>query len=248
MTSRRTVLTSAGTLLLTTMATPWRDAAMASPVRDAARPLPGRRDAGPQAPASLPEDGFVMLFDGRTFDGWDGDTERTWRIEDGALVGGSLTETVPHNEFLATTREFGDAVLRLQFKLLGTEGFVNAGVQVRSQRVPDHYEMVGYQVDLGDPAWWGSLYDESRRNRVLVQSDMTQVNRVLRRGDWNDYEIVCEGPRIRAYLNGLLTFDYTEDDPTVPLSGRVGLQIHGGGKAEAWYRAIRVRELGTSAR
>ena len=119
---------------------------------------------------------------------------------------------MPHNEFLATTREFGDFVLKVQFKLLGTEGFINAGVQLRSQRVPGHYEMVGYQLDLGDPNWWGSLYDESRRNRVLAQSDMAVVNRVLRRGDWNDYEIRCEGRRIVAFINGAQTIDYTEPD------------------------------------
>ena len=26
------------------------------------------------------------LFDGKTFTGWEGDTEKTWRIEDGAMV------------------------------------------------------------------------------------------------------------------------------------------------------------------
>ncbi|HXH99281.1 MAG TPA: hypothetical protein VNI52_03355 [Sphingobacteriaceae bacterium] len=35
------------------------------------------------------------LFDGKTFIGWQGDIHHTWRIEDGALVGGSLTEKVP---------------------------------------------------------------------------------------------------------------------------------------------------------
>jgi hypothetical protein len=187
--------------------------------------------------------GFTRLFDGRTFDGWDGDTQKTWRIEDGAFVGGSLTEEVPHNEFLATTREFSNFVLRLQFRLLGTEGFVNAGVQVRSQRVPDHYEMVGYQLDLGDPAWWGSLYDESRRNKVLAQSDMDTVNTVLRRGEWNDYEIRCEGPRVRAFINGAETIDYTELDASLAQTGRIGLQIHGGGKAEVWYRDIEIQVL-----
>ena len=195
------------------------------------------------APRTDTEAGLVALFDGASFAGWDGDTTRTWRIVDGAIVGGSLVEQVPHNEFLATTREFGDFVLKLQFKLLGTEGFINAGVQLRSQRVPGHYEMVGYQADLGDPNWWGSLYDESRRNRLLAQSDLAVVNRVLRRGDWNDYEIRCEGRRILVLINGAQTVDYTEADTTIPQRGRLALQVHGGGKAQAWYRQIRVRAL-----
>ena len=199
--------------------------------------------AAPSPPPAVETSDFVPLFDGTTFDGWDGDTDTTWRIEDGALVGGSLTTRVPRNEFLATTREYANFVLRLQFKLLGDEGFVNAGVQVRSQRVPDHHEMVGYQLDIGDPSWWGSLYDESRRNRVLAQADMDAVDTVLRRGDWNDYEIHCEGPRVRAFINGLQTIDYTEPDASIVQSGRIGLQIHGGGTAEVWYRDISIREL-----
>src|SRR5947209_2283479 len=147
--------------------------------------LVGLALAGATAPAGARP---VPLFDGKTFAGWDGDTKATWRIQDGCIVGGSLTRKVPRNQFLATTRSYGDFVLRVKFKLLGDprKGFVNSGVQFRSQRVPNDTEMVGYQADLGDPAWWGCLYDESRRNRVLAQSDMARINKVLRRGGWND--------------------------------------------------------------
>lgn len=185
----------------------------------------------------------VPLFDGKTFAGWEGDTNKTFRIAEGAIVGGSLKETVPHNEFLATTRRYTNFVLRLDFKLLGTEGFVNSGVQVRSERVPNHYEMIGYQVDIGDPEWWGCIYDESRRNKVIAKSDMAEVNKVLRRGDWNQYEIRCDGRRVVVKLNGLPTVDYTEPDESLEQAGRIGLQIHGGGKGEIWFRNLTIEEL-----
>lgn len=185
----------------------------------------------------------IRLFDGKTFNGWEGDTTHAWRIEDGMLVGGSLTETVPHNEFLATTVDYSDFVLKLKFKLLGSDGFINSGVQFRSQRIEDPpYEMTGYQADIGD-GYWASLYDESRRNKVLVHADTALISRVLRRNDWNDYEIRCEGPRIRLLLNGKLTVDYTEQDPSIPQSGLIALQIHGGGKAEVRFKDIVLKEL-----
>ena len=192
----------------------------------------------PQAPPKP-----VPLFDGRTFNGWEGDTKSTWRIQDGAIVGGSLTTQVPRNEFLTTTRSFGDFVLRLKFKLLGREGFVNGGVQLRSQRLkqPAH-EMTGYQADMGDK-YWGSLYDESRRNKTLVSPDSRVIEEILKPNDWNDYEIRAEGPRIRLSINGRQTIDYTENDPAIPREGLIGLQIHGGGKAEAWYKDILIQEL-----
>jgi len=182
------------------------------------------------------------LFDGKTFRGWEGDTNKTWRIQDGALVGGSLLAPVPHNEFLCTTRAYTNFVLRLKFKLLGPAQ-ANAGVQVRTRRIPNHHEVSGYQADMGDPQWWGCLYDESRRNRVLAKSNPAEVNKVLKRNDWNEYVIRCEGPRIRLWINGLQTVDYTETEPNIELSGIIGVQIHGGPPSEAWYKDITIHEL-----
>jgi hypothetical protein len=186
----------------------------------------------------------VKIFDGKSFAGWEGDTAKVWRIQDGALTGGSLTTTVKENDFLCTTRGYTNFILRLKFRLRGSEGFINAGVQVRSQRIqkPPN-EMSGYQADMGDPEWWGCLYDESRRNKVLAKSDMTAVNRVLKRDDWNDYTIRCDGPRIQLSINGVQTVDYTEPEPAIPRHGLIGLQVHGGGKAEVAYKDLSIEEL-----
>lgn len=185
----------------------------------------------------------VPLFDGWTFQGWEGDTNKTWRIEQGALVGGSLQETVPHNEFICTRRSFTNFVLRLKFKLVGTAGFINGGVQVRSKHVTNPpYELSGYQADMGD-GWWGALYDESRRNKVLVKPDPAVIEKALTRNDWNEYEIRCEGQRIRLSINGQQTVDYTEPDDAIPQHGIIGLQIHGGGQAVASYKDITLEAL-----
>jgi hypothetical protein len=186
---------------------------------------------------------LVRLFDGRTFRGWEGDTVSTWRIRDGALVGGSLTANVPRNAFLATTREYRNFVLRLKARLVGTTGFVNGGIQFHSQRAttPPN-EMIGYQADYG-AGYWGSLYDESRRNRTLVEPDSALVARLVKLGDWNEVEVRAENGRIRIFLNGVQTVDYTESDPGIPQSGRIALQIHGGAVAEASYRDIMIQEL-----
>ena len=190
--------------------------------------------------AALAEDDTISLFDGKTFAGWEGDTAKTFRIEDGAIVGGSLKAPVPRNEFLTTTQEFGDFELRLKFKVLGKGA--NAGVQVRSRRIPDHHEMIGYQADLGD-GWWGSLYDESRRATMLATADPQVVKAAVKHDDWNDYKIRCEGKRVRLWINGRQTVDYTEPDDAIEQRGLIGLQIHGGGPSEAWYKDITLLKL-----
>ena len=185
----------------------------------------------------------ARLFDGKTFAGWEGETNKIWRVESNALVGGSLQTTVPHNEFLCTQRPYTNFVLRLAFKVVSAGGELNAGVQIRSQRITNHFEVSGYQADMGEPEWWGCLYDESRRNKVLAKSNPAEINKILRRNDWNLYEIRCEGKQLQAWINGWPTFDYTETDDKIPQWGYICLQIHGGGKTEAMYSEISIEEL-----
>ena len=184
------------------------------------------------------------LFDGRTLAGWEGDL-KWWRVQDGAVTGGSTTEKVPKNSFLATTRSFQNFDLRLKIKLTGDPktGMINIGVQIRSLRVPDHHEMSGYQVDAGDK-WWGKLYDESRRNKVIAEPiDAAAADAAVKRDDWNDYRILAEGPRIRSWINGVPALDYTETDPAIALDGKVALQVHSGGMALVQFKDIAITEL-----
>ena len=184
------------------------------------------------------------LFDGKTFSGWEGDTNKTWRIEDGAIVGGSLEDAVPRNEFLCTKKSYGvtAAELKVKFKLLGDKDKANAGVQFRTKRIPKDYEVIGYQADIGQD-YWGALYDESRRNRILAQPEKELIEKIVKHDDWNEYTIRCEGPRIRLWLNGKLTVDYTEKDDKIERTGIIGLQIHGGAKSKVFYKDIRIEEL-----
>lgn len=184
----------------------------------------------------------TMLFDGKTFSGWEGDTINTWRIVNGALVGGSLTQTVEHNQFLSTIEEFGDFELTMEVRLVGT-GFVNAGVQFHSQRLQTPaYEMIGYQADLGN-GYWASLYDESRRNITIVRPDSVLIKKILKPNSWNKFAIRSVGRRIKIWLNGIQTVDYTEPDEKISHYGHIALQIHGGGKAFASYKNIRIVRL-----
>lgn len=186
-------------------------------------------------------DGPQKLFDGQSFSGWEGDTSKTFRIDQGAIVAGSLDAKIPRNEFLCTVKEYGDFELRLKFKLTGKGA--NAGVQIRSRRIPNHHEVKGYQADLGD-GWWGCLYDESRRNRVLARPvDQAALDRALKRDDWNDYRIRCQGRRIQLWINGVATVDYTEPDETIEQRGMIAVQIHGGPPSEARYKDIEIEEL-----
>jgi hypothetical protein len=184
-------------------------------------------------------DSSQPIFDGKTFDGWEGNRS-VFRIDDGAVVGGDLKKNVARNEFLCTTKEYGDFELRLKTKLVGKGA--NGGVQFRSQRIPNHHEVKGYQADMAD-GYWGRLYDESRRGRFLAGATPAEQKKIVKPNDWNEYVIRCEGRHIQLWLNGVKTVDYTEADASIPQTGIIGLQIHGGAPSEAWYKDITIRKL-----
>jgi HEAT repeat protein len=187
----------------------------------------------------------TALFDGRSLAGWEGDTN-VWRVRDGVIVGGS-TNGNARNEFLTTARGYTNFVLRLEYKLVGTEGFINGGVQFRSVRTGEPAnEMSGFQADIG-AGYSGCLYDESRRNTFLVRAGEDQVKRLEKPGEWNRYEVRCAGPRIQILLNGEKTVDYTESNAAMPLDGLIGLQIHGGCKAEISFRNLTIEEVSDGA-
>lgn len=188
------------------------------------------------------EKSFVKIFDGKSLKGWEGN-EKFFRIEEGAIVAGNLKAKIPRNEFLCTNEKYQDFELRLSAKLIG-EG-KNAGIQFRSKRIPNHHEMIGYQCDMGlmnGHSIWGYLYDESRRRKFLVEADPKKTDEHTKK-DWNQFVIRCEKNRIQIWVNGFQTVDYVEEDKSIEQDGLIGLQIHSGPPAEAWYRDIRIKKL-----
>jgi hypothetical protein len=184
--------------------------------------------------------GGSFIFDGETFAEWEGDTTNVFRIADCAIVGGSLSNSLAQDMYLCTIRQFTNFVLRLEFKVVGTN--INSGVQFRSERVPSSTEVSGYQADMATNSW-GSLYDQSRRGTVLAAANQSAVTAVLRTNDWNAYVIQADGARIQFWINGLQTIDYTETIGTIPRYGVIGFQIHSGGRFEASFRRITLEIL-----
>lgn len=187
----------------------------------------------------------ISLFDGKTLAGWDvrkGD-EKYWTTRDGMIIGGSMTEIVTHNTFLASKKSYENFELEFDIKLEKGTGFMNSGIQVRSIRVPNNHEMKGYQVDAGID-WWGKIYDESRRARVIAEPvDPESLSKTVKDWDWNHYRILCEGPRIRSWINGVPALDFTERAPGIPQNGIIGFQAHGGGSFEVHLKNLTIEEL-----
>ena len=146
---------------------------------------------------------------------------------------------IPKNQFLATKKQYENFELRLEFRLHGGKG--NSGIQFRSKRVPESHEVEGYQADIGEN-YWGCLYDEHRRRKVLVQAP-PKLGKVLNKEGWNRYMIRAQGNHIVMKINGITTVDYTEQQADIPRRGIIAVQVHSGPPLRIDFRKLRIREL-----
>ncbi len=186
-------------------------------------------------PALVETAGFQPLFDGKTLAGWEGDAT-LWSARAGMLVGDS--KGLKHNDFLATEKSYANFVLKLTFHLVNGDG--NSGVQFRSVRVPNH-EMSGFQADIGQN-YWGCLYDESRRNKVLVQASEAARKNLHEKSN-NNYVIEAKGDEIRLTLNGATSVNYHETDPAIARDGRIAVQLHAGGPTVVRFKNVYIQPL-----
>ncbi len=185
-----------------------------------------------QVPALLTTENAQNFFNARDLTGWLGDA-KLWRVEEGQIVG--QTAGLARNEFLRSEIAAEDFRLGLDVKLVGNQG--NSGVQFRSEALPDG-EMRGYQADIG-AGWWGKLYEENRRGLLAEKSG----EQFVKNGDWNHYEIVAQGNRVRTWINGNLCVDLT-DKSGVP-RGIFALQLHSGGATEVRFKNLRLEPITT---
>ena len=207
--------------------------------------------------------GFKPLFDGTTLNGWiQRGGKATYTITEGTVVGTSVPDTP--NSFLCTDRDYADFVLELEFKV---DPILNSGVQIRSQvfeeettinvkrpggsirerKVPAG-RVHGYQIEIdpGDRAWTGGIYDEARRGWLFDLKDSPAAQKAFRQGEWNHFKIEAIGPSIKTWLNGVPAATL-EDDMT--LSGFIALQVHGVGnkpervgKTVSW-KNVQIKEI-----
>ncbi|HEV3146698.1 MAG TPA: PVC-type heme-binding CxxCH protein [Gemmataceae bacterium] len=179
-----------------------------------------------QVPYLATEDNAKDLFNGKDLTGWDGDM-KLWSVENGEIVG--KTTGLKKNEFLKSQMVAADFRLSLKVKL--TPNKENSGVQFRSEALPDG-EMKGPQADIG-AGWWGKLYEESARG--VLSNNMGE--KFVKPDEWNDYEILAVGSKVRTWINGQLCVDI--DDPMLSRRGIFGLQLHAGGPMEVRFKDLK---------
>ncbi|WP_367129395.1 ThuA domain-containing protein [Saccharothrix sp. HUAS TT1] len=182
-----------------------------------------------------PENGYTALYNGSTA-GWSQAGPGGFTDSDGTLTSFGGQGLLWHS-----AREQRSYSLKLDWRLAGDD---NSGVFVGFPPSADPNSAManGYevQIDATDTAdrTTGAIYgfkgaDQAARDAALNPP-----------GEWNTFELLVEGERLRVFLNGMAINDFTNTDPARSLaSGHVGLQNHGAGD-DVSFRNVRIKELG----
>ena len=203
--------------------------------------------------ASLRQQGFVPLFDGKTLEAWDVKPWHRghWVVRDGIIdYDGKAEHKRSTENTLWTKRAFGDFVLYVEWRLPSTpktkphpivlpNGDFLRDEKGRRKTTP--------RTDVGDSGIYLRGTSKCQANiwsQILGSGEINgyRVNRKLpdairkacipsKRadrpfGEWNWFKITMKGDRMTVVLNGERVIDAAQL-PGLPTKGPIGLQHHG---------------------
>lgn len=129
-----------------------------------------------QSKSTSADDGFVNIFDGKSLDGWEGDTAY-WSVAEGSLVGQITPETLLKTNSFIIWRGGNpkDFELKTEFRI--TENG-NSGINYRSEQLTDIPNALrGYQADIdGKNNYTGQNYEERGRTTLAYRGEIATIN------------------------------------------------------------------------
>jgi hypothetical protein len=172
--------------------------------------------------------GWKLLFDGKSLDGWQPYVTFTapatgdWVVADGAIVCPGTS-----SGWLAGNDTFTNFKLKLQFR--GSEK-TNSGFFLRSEKEGAPHK-TGYELQIGD-------YQPAGYNTGSLVGSLKAMPATILDEQWNDYDITADGDHYVIVLNGKTILD---DHDSKHTAGVIGFQCQKGNKIE--FRDIRLLPL-----
>jgi len=208
--------------------------------------------AAPSLTEAEKEDGWRLLFDGKSLAGWRSQKSETppagWQAADGELT------RIDKGGDIITAEEFGDFELVLDWKI-STAG--NSGILYRVGLSEPHIFHTGPECQVLDNLEAKDRFKPSCRAASLYDLVAPSADHTKPVGEWNTVRILIRGWRIEHWLNGVLVVETDLASPegkaliagskfntmakfaTLP-RGHIALQDH---NDLVSFRNIRIREL-----
>jgi hypothetical protein len=204
------------------------------------------------------EDGWKVLFDGKTLNGWRtyrNKTSNSWSVKDGYLYCmGSATNKSDLRADLITADQYENFELQIDWKI-SPQG--NSGIMYRATEEFDAAYLSGPEYQLIDDLNFPQKLEDWQMTGANYAMDPAPTAKPNPVGSWNTTRILVNGAHVEHWLNGKKIVEYElwtddwknkkstgkwKDAPGYGLAkkGHIVLQDHG---SEAWFRNIRIKEL-----
>ena len=223
--------------------------------------LTGCQQSGNKLTDEEIKDGWSLLFDGKTLNGWrdfkgDSVSIAPWKAEKGTLT--SLGLGSDSTGYIVTTRDYENFIVSFDWKISegGNSGFLYHVVERPELKVPyvtgPEYQLID---DIGFPS---KIEDWQKAGADYAMYICDTTKKVLKKvGEWNNSKIVFDNGHVEHWLNGqkVLEFEAWTDDwysrknsgkwdnaPEYGLarSGVIALQDHG---SRIWFKNMKIKEL-----
>jgi hypothetical protein len=224
------------------------------------------------------QEGWRLLFDGQTLDGWRGlgmDTIPTahWRVEDGAirkLASGEVPVAADGQPMaggdLMTVDAFRDFELAFDWRVApGANSGIKYNVSEEiSMRNPPRHAALGFEYQVLDDDLHPDAQNRTHRAGDLYNLIAANERKALRPvGEWNQARIVFVGNRGEHWLNGEKILEYEmgtpemdslfaqskwSDIPEFIERRDAGHVVLQDHNDDVWYRNLKIREVGAGGR
>ena len=214
-------------------------------------------------------DGWMLLFDGETSNGWRGYKKdvfpRAWEVVDGSIhIIGSGQGEIGADEggdIIFADKTFGNFHMKLEWKV---DSAANSGIFYRGQESEayDYIWQAAPEMQVLDNVNHPDASKGTNGNRQsssLYDLIAASPQNSKPFGNWNQVEVLAMGNKIRHIQNGDTVVAYTigsaEMDSLIAISkwpginenwsaiaaeGYIGLQDHGD---NVWFKNIKIKEL-----
>jgi hypothetical protein len=217
-----------------------------------------KKDAPNTLTQAEKKNGWQILFDGKTTNGWHGFNMKVfpdcWIIEDGALT---MTTTGSHESLdILTNKKYRNFALSLEYKLTKA---ANSGIIYQIAEDPKYkfpYE-TGPEFQVIDHQNWPDKLEDWQINGANYAMYPPLVKPYKALGEWNQLFLVVDGNSVTQILNDQVVVRYEKySDEWTKLrnsgkwsnypdwgkfdEGFISLQNHG---TKVWYRSIKIKEI-----
>lgn len=171
-------------------------------------------------------DGWKVLLDGKSMDGWNKVGDTNWRVEDGVVLADKLGGKDP--AYLVTADKYKDFMLVVEF---WASDDANSGIYLRCADAQKLTDRSCYEANIFDQRK-DPTYGTGGIVHYVEVSPMPKAG-----GKWNTFEITAKGRLITVTLNGQKTAELHNG---LFSEGPIGLQ-HGAGTIK--FRKVAIKPL-----